>query len=645
MPVTDEERELYRINRVVKTMGSGGLTADLMADGSLRSIRWKGTELLRHVYAAVRDENWGTVPPVLSDWEFSEDEGSAQIVRFRAGHREGAVSYSWTGLIAVSPEGTLTYEMDGEALDDFRRNRIGFCLLHPLEMAGCCVTLEKPEGAEETIFPELIQPGDPFTDMQGMTVSLGETLGFSLRFEGDLFQTEDQRNWTDGSYKTFCTPLARPYPVEVSRGTKIRQRIVLEVVAESADQDLSGDHVSDRPDANIEADAIYVAAKPMGRLPNLGTTLSPESDLTPQVADKVRALRLSDLRAVVSLEEEAWRETLARSAAAAEAFGTKLHIELCLPYASAELEPFVQILREYATLVQGVSIYPSRLAGAPANVETETLITGASLRACQYTTTGALLQALRGLLADNGIHVEVGGGSRGNFAEWNRSVLPLDQLAFTEFAVNPQVHASDLASVVESLPAQRLAVKTALVKAGSVPVCVSSIALKGEINPYAATDEAVIRSEDRGARSDARLATRFGACWTIGSLGQMAGSGVSALRYFEHAGSLGMMDSAGQTTYPVYEVFRELAGFREAEVLAAGYDSYSYGVLALRKSRQVRVFIANLTEERKAIRLEGPVLQGGAYSIKALGAAAQESNKYSKISCPHSDLTTDIYAH
>ena len=28
-----------------------------------------------------------------------------------------------------------------------------------------------------------------------------------IRFEGDLFEMEDQRNWTDASYKTYSTPL------------------------------------------------------------------------------------------------------------------------------------------------------------------------------------------------------------------------------------------------------------------------------------------------------------------------------------------------------------------------------------------------------------------------------------------------------
>ena len=41
-----------------------------------------------------------------------------------------------------------------------------------------------------------------------------------LLFEGDLFETEDQRNWTDASFKTYCTPqeLGFPFAAEPGNG-------------------------------------------------------------------------------------------------------------------------------------------------------------------------------------------------------------------------------------------------------------------------------------------------------------------------------------------------------------------------------------------------------------------------------------------
>ena len=45
--------------------------------------------------------------------------------------------------------------------------------------------------------------------------------------EGDTFEMEDHRNWTDANFKTYCTPLAKPYPVRVESGTTIQQTVTV----------------------------------------------------------------------------------------------------------------------------------------------------------------------------------------------------------------------------------------------------------------------------------------------------------------------------------------------------------------------------------------------------------------------------------
>ncbi|MEJ0031488.1 MAG: hypothetical protein WDO15_14435 [Bacteroidota bacterium] len=51
-----------------------------------------------------------------------------------------------------------------------------------------------------------------------------------LQFEGDIFETEDQRNWGDDSFKTYSTPLSRPYPVMLKPGDKVNQKVRLMLV-------------------------------------------------------------------------------------------------------------------------------------------------------------------------------------------------------------------------------------------------------------------------------------------------------------------------------------------------------------------------------------------------------------------------------
>ena len=68
-------------------------------------------------------------------------------------------------------------------------------------------------------------------------------------FSGDIFEMEDQRNWTDASYKTYSTPLALPFPVEVTAGTSIAQSVTLT---------LEGDHIEEQVDAAQVRDSATV---------------------------------------------------------------------------------------------------------------------------------------------------------------------------------------------------------------------------------------------------------------------------------------------------------------------------------------------------------------------------------------------------
>src|SRR5262245_20431589 len=48
-----------------------------------------------------------------------------------------------------------------------------------------------------------------------------------VRFDGDVFETEDHRNWTDASFKTYVRPLALPWPYVLAKGETFAQSITL----------------------------------------------------------------------------------------------------------------------------------------------------------------------------------------------------------------------------------------------------------------------------------------------------------------------------------------------------------------------------------------------------------------------------------
>src|SRR5690242_20022964 len=114
---------------------AGPLTLDYVS-GDLRYIRLGDRGAIRRWYVAVSDQNWDTVPARLSGEEIEAGADHFRIA-YQVEHVQGDIDFAWTGSISGTAEGTLTFRMDGVARTTFQRNRIGFCILHPIrECAG-----------------------------------------------------------------------------------------------------------------------------------------------------------------------------------------------------------------------------------------------------------------------------------------------------------------------------------------------------------------------------------------------------------------------------------------------------------------------------------------------------------------------------
>ena len=66
-------------------------------------------------------------------------------------------------------------------------------------------------------------------DLRAITHAFAPGVSVECRMEGDTFEMEDQRNWTDASYKTYVRPLALPWPYTLAKGTVIEQAVRLSV--------------------------------------------------------------------------------------------------------------------------------------------------------------------------------------------------------------------------------------------------------------------------------------------------------------------------------------------------------------------------------------------------------------------------------
>src|SRR5690349_6372803 len=96
-----------------RTLHVGPLTAEL-ENADLRYVKVGDIEIVRRLYFAVRDRNWGTVEPLFTKFEI-DDRGDGFRFDLEAEHIVPAtgVDFTWTGVIEGTPEGTIRYEMEG----------------------------------------------------------------------------------------------------------------------------------------------------------------------------------------------------------------------------------------------------------------------------------------------------------------------------------------------------------------------------------------------------------------------------------------------------------------------------------------------------------------------------------------------------
>src|ERR1700756_950751 len=118
---TEESVEAPRI------LQAGPLSAELEA-GNLRHIRYHGEEMIRAISFIVRDKNWGTYAPEISQFEVQEMPGS-----FRVSYEaviEGEFRYS--AVITGEANGSLRFSRKGKPTSEFFYNPTGGVVLHPV---------------------------------------------------------------------------------------------------------------------------------------------------------------------------------------------------------------------------------------------------------------------------------------------------------------------------------------------------------------------------------------------------------------------------------------------------------------------------------------------------------------------------------
>jgi hypothetical protein len=472
----------------------GALKLTLDSNGSFaRRVSLAGEELFRGIGFVVRDANWGT-PALL---------GAVKVVHVPGGRRgtvtgrleTGGKDLSWSLVWTISPT-RLEAQVSVTSQKGYATNRTGFVVLHSLGASrGRPVRISHPGGSvDESRFPDLVSPHQPFLDIAGMDYESTAGHRVSARFAGEVFETEDQRNWTDASYKTYCRPLKLPFPYRIAPGEVVEQTVTIDV-AESGATAAKG---PGRP-----------VAGPASPLPRLGTSLPPGRPTAGQ-AQALSLLRLDFTAVEIALDEPNAIEGATESLAIIPG-PVRLDLRQAAPSQVDEA------LRALAPTLAGRTVL------------------GVTL----WDTSDQAVAAARGILPQ----LLIGGGTGAFFTELNRMTAwpEVDYLSWTS---NPTVHGFDDDTLGETMEALPDILRSARAKLPVKRFHIGPMTLGLRYNPNATTSE----GRRRAADPDPRQGSPVAAAWLGATLAGFHGREVEALAFFEPAGPKGLVDARGKRT-------------------------------------------------------------------------------------------------
>ena len=574
---------------------AGGLTADFK-DGNLRSICYDGTEVLRAVSYLVRDRDWGTYAPSIEDLRIAQrDDGFlVSYIARCTGPRNTELAIDVR--IAAEAGEALSFEAEALSATGFETNRCGFCILHPIVgVAGMPVSVEHVDGSRKsTHFPDLIEPWQPFKDMRAITHSVTSNVTAECRMEGDTFEMEDQRNWSDASYKTYVRPLALPWPYQIPAGEPMRQRIVLSI----------GDMRRTTSAPAMVADRRLIKlslGEASGTMPAIGLVMTPEeAEATLAARSRLREIAPQELLFHFDPDAGHGIGALKSFTAIAALHSGRSTLEIALPCRLAPLAEAQQI----AALMRDAGFKPDAIVISP-SVDRQSTPPGSKWPECPpleevYAAAHAAFPDLR-----------LGGGMLSYFTELNRKRVPADTLGFVTHCTNPIVHAADDLSVMQTLEALPFITRSVRAIYGDKPYRIGPSTIPMRQNPYGSRT----MDNPHGARiamanTDPRHNARFGEAFAFGYAARVLDAGLECLTLSALTGPFGLIageeePSATGTTRPLFNVvstLSRLAGSRWQECLSSDQTAV-LAFITVQPGKARQLHLVNITSASQQIQL------------------------------------------
>jgi D-apionolactonase len=578
-----------------RLLKAGPLSAEFIG-GNLRAIRYDGAEVLRAVSYLVRDKDWGTYAPELSNVQFKEERARFEIScdALCQGPHGSALALRAS---IIGEEWRLIFDVAALPRTDFITNRCGFCVLHPvIGLAGAPVTVEHASGEMiEARMPDLIDPWQPFKNMRAITHEVMPHVFAECRMEGDVFEMEDQRNWSDASYKTYVRPLALPWPYVLKAGEEVRQRVTLAFIG--------GTKARQRAAASAGNTVRIKLGSAKGRMPGIGLAIAPE-DIAASLSARAALARIAPQQLLLHFDPLA-----GHGAAALEGFarfqkesGIPATLELALPCRSdpeAELQEISVLIRDAGLALSALIVSPS--------VDRQSTPPGSKWPDCPplETVYAAARKAFPGL--------RLGGGMLSYFTELNRKRAPPDQLDFITHATNPIVHAADDLSVMQTLEALPFITRSVRAIYGDKPYHIGPSTIAMRQNPYgSATKDNPALERIPMANRDPRHNGLFAAAWAVGYAARCLAAQPDMLTLSALAGDLGLTAGTSEPSpsgamrplFHVVQALSECARHHFTECHVSRPDEIAAVAADDSQGKRFAV-IANLTAQPRTAELSG----------------------------------------
>ena len=515
-------------------------------DGRIHSILAGGIEVWRSVMFLFRDPAWATPWHQLHNVQIDQAERTFQISFEGTCPQHPAIT--WATRISGSADGHIQFDTDASVSANILTSRAGLCVLHPLSAAGRPLEVEHADGrVSRSSFPLLVSPWQPFTQIRALRHLYAPGCWATCRMHGDVFEMEDQRNFSDASFKTYSRSNLMPRPYRLAAGEKFHQSVSLCI-----DRAPTRTSNRKRPVASVS-----ISNEVVGSLPAIGLVGSRQNATT--------AAPLDFWRIQIDLRES----SPVRIRSVADLPGVRhpdagpRHIDVLLDdddLAAAICPQSADAFSCAGVAISHVAVYPT---------------TDRSITAARHAFPNA----------------RVGGGTPFFFTHLNRLQLP-STLDFVSFSTCPIVHVADDLSVMQSLATLPALVDTLRARGIQCPLHIGPVGIGMRLDPFAARVVANGEQKLAMAQHDPRDESAFGDVWAFAYVCRMAQAGAKALTF----GHERVLDKIGALTGRLHPALKSLTN-AAPEQLAA---------LAVCTDNGVNAWIANLTDRHVPTRFVFP---------------------------------------